>query len=1553
MMRRAERLGLRGGRSIMRSNLHPWLIRAALLSLATLALPLGQAQKRNSPESAVYVHDSGVAVEKLALAEKLERLKEWDRSADLYLEVARDFSDRVIAADGSDQRFVNIVGSVQAKLAKWPPEGVAAFRTRFEGTAAAALAAAAGHDPNALAQVLAQYFLTDAAKKAGLTLIDDELEAGEFSAATATARQLLDQHPVLNDDDRAQLLLRLGIAGRLAGNPKLASDTLEQLQQRFDQAIAPISGKDTLITDALDSVLNAPTTKPALPDDRWLMPLGNPSRDRIANRIQFGGTRMGYRDIDLTPPRGVMKNAIEGLQRQLETARQLGYTTGVFPAVDRGQLFYQDNARLYAIDLDSGEPLPGWAETYPQGGAYSLSDAWPLPQGLPCQLTLTDDSVLATMGVADFAAAQYVGITPHGTRLVCLDRDSGRARWTMLSQQLPDNLSGLDFAGCPLVLGDTVYVQAHGSHGSFDDAYLLAFDRGDGSFRWSCYLCSANLGSPDDAMANQSPVATTIAAESGQLFVQTNNGAVACVDPISGSAKWLSEYPRDSLLLDRNDAAAWVQRRTQMFGARRPWEHNSLIASGGKLFAMPDDASSLLIFDQTDGTLLRRVILSDYDGARTLLGVIDGDAVICSGKRLFRIDWTKYPANATGEIAAGADSPPTRAQEALVCASVEIKRPDAPVPEDAVRGRGVVSGDSVIIPTAWKLLRFSVAGGSLKTAFPVQPPQWADEEGPGNVLFAGDQMIIAGTTRGGVERISWYTDFETARRKLEAAEAASPRQIEPLLRSARALYTAGQPATAQNKLDAAIALTPSQTADARAKDRIYDAAIDLAKRAAADKHADPAVASSFFDRAAPYIAGPQQQVDYRIIRADFEKQRGDATAMITLYQQILAEPAWRAVSILQGDRSLSAGELAASTIGWAREAMSGSYDDVEQAAQTAFNSAKASQNIDQLVEVAHRFPNSTVVGQAYSAAGEQAQFAGDHRRAVQLLRLAFQSASETNDRLQLLQRMAQSYVQLPNGLATAAGRLRQASRLSPSAKLNGPLTLPNGRSIDDLSFAAAAKQITGDAGGRATPLPDCAIPPSVRPSGGSRKRPQPFNLVPLPKLDGAATSLLDSADKAARNDRLLAKTTDGVLVLRPGDTEPLFRVSGLPRVTQSAWAGTGLALIEPKNLSLLNGDSGKIRWQKSLNELTPQPRLVVAAVASNDATTDDRELNPGMQAGFGNGIAMMRARRLATFNDDGNDSAEIFSSLATLADRIICATNRGRVFAFDLSEGKLLWQRQVSDRPIVRLLASDDFIIVQSRDVGSTPFVLDTLDGEVLHGNEPSLQGTDLRVLSTALSPDGMLVMTGPQMLSMKDLFDPGSLAQATFQFPPKVISVMFYNPIDPANVQIQGQRVYALTDGGMKVRVVSLEDGKAVMFNKAQSIDTGASAGTALQMAADEGHCYVASERWIHGYDLTHGTNWGDGINKPQIRDIALSQSHVIALANQPGRDETDNSGQAELQLFSRLGDEHGAESGLFEYRFVLPKGFVVAEWQVVDGGVYVLGTDRKLLWLAGTASR
>src|SRR5207248_2771207 len=80
------------------------VIAVALLVTAAAAQAqrqLGPDPSRRTPKQD-YVPVSAVADEKLALAQRMERLKEWDKAADVYEEIIEKYKDRVIPIASAD-----------------------------------------------------------------------------------------------------------------------------------------------------------------------------------------------------------------------------------------------------------------------------------------------------------------------------------------------------------------------------------------------------------------------------------------------------------------------------------------------------------------------------------------------------------------------------------------------------------------------------------------------------------------------------------------------------------------------------------------------------------------------------------------------------------------------------------------------------------------------------------------------------------------------------------------------------------------------------------------------------------------------------------------------------------------------------------------------------------------------------------------------------------------------------------------------------------------------------------------------------------------------------------------------------------------------------------------------------------------------------------------------------------------------------------------------------------------------------------------------------------
>ncbi|MGB7157492.1 MAG: hypothetical protein WBD40_05465, partial [Tepidisphaeraceae bacterium] len=241
----------------------------------------------------VYVRDSAVAVEKFALAQRMERLKDWNKAADALQEIVEKNADRVVPSQVDDKnviyQYTSVTTAVQERLAKWPPEGLDVYRARFEPIAAAILENAAPEDLGALHRAYGLYFVTDTGKAAGMRLVDLYMESGEFPAAAWMGERLLAWHPSI-DAERPRLIYRAALAYHLAGDAKHATAKLETLKKDFPDAKGPVRGQDVLLAESLAKELtSSPPVARAASGDSWPMLGGAPGRGHVP---QAGG-RLG------------------------------------------------------------------------------------------------------------------------------------------------------------------------------------------------------------------------------------------------------------------------------------------------------------------------------------------------------------------------------------------------------------------------------------------------------------------------------------------------------------------------------------------------------------------------------------------------------------------------------------------------------------------------------------------------------------------------------------------------------------------------------------------------------------------------------------------------------------------------------------------------------------------------------------------------------------------------------------------------------------------------------------------------------------------------------------------------------------------------------------------------------------------------------------------------------------------------------------------------------------------------------------------------------------
>src|SRR5258706_8720324 len=191
-------------------------------------------------------------------ARRMERLEDWNKAADWYQEVIEKYGQYVMPsgldAENRQIQFKGIEGPVQEHLAKWPKAGLDAYRNRYGAVAATLLGQARPGDKETLSRVMKLYFVTDAGKQAGTKLVDLLLEDGDFAEAARVGERLLDWHPNLVVE-RPKVLFRTALALHLSGDEKKSKERYDQLKNKFAGAVGTLFGKDIVLSDALERLL--------------------------------------------------------------------------------------------------------------------------------------------------------------------------------------------------------------------------------------------------------------------------------------------------------------------------------------------------------------------------------------------------------------------------------------------------------------------------------------------------------------------------------------------------------------------------------------------------------------------------------------------------------------------------------------------------------------------------------------------------------------------------------------------------------------------------------------------------------------------------------------------------------------------------------------------------------------------------------------------------------------------------------------------------------------------------------------------------------------------------------------------------------------------------------------------------------------------------------------------------------------------------------------------------------------------------------------------------
>ncbi|HWE04983.1 MAG TPA: PQQ-binding-like beta-propeller repeat protein [Tepidisphaeraceae bacterium] len=1480
------------------------------------------------PTEGVYVRDSAGAVEKLALAQKMERLKEWNKSADLYQEVIVKYADRVVPSqldkDKHIYQYTSITNRIQEQLAHWPPVGLEVYRARFEAPAQALLDGAGPADAVTLNKVYSLYFVTDAGKQAGIRLIDLYLENGEYSAAAWLGDRLLSLQPNLLAE-RSAILYRTALAYQFSGDAEKAKARLQDLRGRFPNDRGTVRGKDVILADSLARELEAPVagSQNGSPDS-WPIAWGDSSRGRISAAEGRPGARL-Y-GVSLSKPNygSMSAEAKAQLEKGYGESIQEGQTLGIMPVADRGELFFQDGSKLYGISMESGVPLPGWLQTYPNGGAFALPNTNGSPRGHQLTVTITDHEVLGIMGQPDQQAAQIPGLQQIGEpKLICLDRQTGKEKWSIAPSQLPDlakDVRLLQLSGSPLIVGDAVLVIARGAKTQFEDCYVVAFDLATGKHRWSTYVASASTGAfMWGVPQSQGDSVSHLAYANGRIYVQTNLGALAALDAYTGAVAWLDIYPTGLQNADRQNLNPFQQAGQNVPPRSKPWTFNPVIVQNGVVFSLPTEGHNLLVYDAGGGIELKRIALDDIKAKveqlsdlDTLVGVVGDNLLLAGEKGMIYLNWKNYT------------------KEAFNPERDNITQWFYVFPQE-IRGRSFIVRDSVYVPCADRLYCISLKSGKDIEEYPKRPPSgvggaWEDPEEPGNVLATSDHVIIAGA-----RMVNVYTDLALARAKLDRELAAAPNDPQPRLRYAEVTFVAGDADSALAKLDEAISLLGGvkSISPGASRDRLFNDALTFAEKLArSGSDEDRGRAVKLFGRAAAAADSPAQQVRYRLARAKFEESKKDYVAAVGLYQEILADRRLRAVAI-QGESAgaapLLADAEAENRIAAIVKARPATYESFEQAAAAAMEQAKAATDnpSEKLLEVARTYPNSMISAKAMIAAADAYEAVSDSRRAIRVLRDLWFKYPQSADKARILESVARNYVALAGATRASAGdrgpkddmeaaaaALARAAALAGDPKLDKALKLRDGTTIDagtPISGALdAVRKYRVVEASRA--LPDLGVPvPAPNVPGVPRKSLARAFLAENKERDivFGVKSLVLSARDFGRTDRVVTFGVDGSLsMFAAGQIKPLATTHAVNEEPAScAWVGDQLLVWGGSQIVSVKSTTGETAWKLDFREMQP-----IDVVSMGDAPQAMADPNAG------NAIVAQRVRH-ANFRGGGRvnfrppmrpqlavlqqalpapravPAVEAIVEVRPVGDHVLLTTTTGRILSAELANGHVAWQTRLGDRPVDRLVANEDFAVVRVSDEAIVRIAaFDTATGQLRSTRNWTANG--MVPINLALAADGTLVYTMPDRLCLKDLYKPWP--DPSDKEVQAANAQMFQKSTLPDQLLISEGRILALADDQQQsvqqqsvryVRIHSLETGQPVPLRYRspegdKEIDRILVAGKSekVTMRVVGSHLYLVSAGHVYSYNLDHpGESWGilpDSVPFTSVRDVTVAKN-------------------------------------------------------------------------------
>ncbi|MGN6369112.1 MAG: outer membrane protein assembly factor BamB family protein [Phycisphaerae bacterium] len=1486
----------------------------------------------------IYVDDSFASVEKLREANRYAAQGQSQLAINAYQKVINEFGQKLVYLDNDS--YLSVTDYVRQKLLDMPAVQSGMYDQLLGLEAQKEIEPlVAQRDTAGVLRACDRYFPSTAALNGLSQAAEWYFERSDFSAAARLWQELLHHPAARAPEKRAQFLFRAAVAQHMDRNDSAARALFEQLQKEFPDASGTVDGQSVNLVEKLDALLHVPAADWAqeVPRDEWPQFQGGPTHAALPDANASIGAQLW--NIELRPqaanpairampplPNGMIQ-VQSGEPRPQTPSRLISY-----PVLSEGTLFIHTGDRILALSSNAGTPVWAFPQREPTRAESMREQLYqarmegdnPYRPSAHQSVAVWGNRVYAVLPATPAANSSddnEESVLIPGSRIVCLDRNSGAEKWSTPSRNIKlDSKGTLAFIGSPLLTRRGVFVMARKTGDTaFVQLYIVRLDPDTGAPAWSCYICSATGGAYYAPMMNFASIPIPTFSDD-MLYVSTGQGADCAIDANAGRIRWLQvteAAKKNRSPQDYFNPSAFVPS----------WKLNPPLVHGDRLITCETSGPETILhlYDRWNGKLLRSISNKDLQIPRidAMVGLI-GSRVILTGSSCAALDIDT------------ADQSPTPAWTSQMPAAQET---------GPAEGRPFLAASALYVPCEKGMQRFDPATGK-SLDFWQWPRTQKDLPGkPGNLLVTSEQVVVVNDTD-----VSGYSRWETARDNRLAQIKAHPQSPEPYLALGEIAFRTNHLDLAEENTRRAVELAAAAPDSEDILGRLYRTSLNFAEQLLGKSESDLRDRARFyFEQCKATARSPEQQAEWRLSMSDLSLAQDKPEEAALLYSQVLTDAAMRAAPFHRGDAVSRAGVTAEQKFRALLDKTPAVYRRFEDQAAALLAKAQSQQDLGMMQQVVDSYPNSnaavTAATQLVNTYRDRQDWASDLR----VLRWLYRHAPDAiKGRVTADLAIAQlGLKRYGAALAWAERGLRQYPDLSWH-NASGPTTFASLRD----QVHAARKNLSE--GRRPTmPAPQNDEGPAM-------------DAASLSRIFLANATLLPPVERSAnlnRPDLLFAAVNDNVHLFDVPSGKELTTADGIqmpehaPATLLGSWGNISV-LVQSHTLVGINTTTHAIAWQIPLSPSgnnEPRPSMPPAVrirviqqpgggqiimrgngrlmINGQIVSGIDAQMDPAMAAGaadpeIARQIAFAKLGQLA------------FSTVRMIDDKLLVATSSG-ISAFSVDNGKPAWRDPNGEPLLVKtpggltstLVGNDDLVVAQvdpQDHAGSSFLVLDAETGkfrkQIKLDNEHALWRT--------ISDDGTLFTVTELSVAAYDLF---SDQDKPLWRRPDIQSRFPYATI----LTLDG---LILVNRNSDVLCLA-QDGGETRWPKPPMVgirlDTPEQSEIAYERSLLDGDIVIFQSNGIFSGYATEVRSSGDQLvyrgtvppEAPPLQDMQLSDRYLICLAN---GSSVGSPRAVELLLYDR------AKTALLVTQVNVPNdsgvvgdGPILHSWQVLDNAI------------------